>query len=169
MKVEFILNGKPAQVETAASRSLLQLVREDLGLTGTKCGCDTGDCGVCTVLVDGSLTKSCLVAAAQLSGRSVTTIEGIRSESGGPNDLQQAFLRHGAIQCGYCIPAMVLAGEALLRRNPAPTRAEIRTGINSVLCRCIGYQQIVDAIEETAKQRQGLLKAHGLYTPESAR
>jgi carbon-monoxide dehydrogenase small subunit len=120
------------------------------------------------VLLDGSLVKSCLVPAAGLSGRSVTTIEGIRGADGGPNDLQQSFLRHGATQCGYCIPAMVLAGEALLRSKPNPTRDEIRAGINPVLCRCTGYQQIVDAIEDAARQRQGLLKAHGFYTPESA-
>jgi carbon-monoxide dehydrogenase small subunit len=134
---------------------LLVIIREDLGLTGTKCGCDTGDCGVCSVLLDDRLVKACLIPANQLPGRAVTTIEGIHDGEGGLNDLQKAFLRHGAVQCGYCIPGMVLAGEALLRRNPTPSRERSALGFR-VLCRCIGYQQIIDAIEETAYQRRSV-------------
>jgi carbon-monoxide dehydrogenase small subunit len=160
MKIGFSLNGKPIEVEVTAGQTLLRLLREPLGLTGTKCGCDTGDCGVCGVILDGKLIYSCLVAVEELAGRQVLTIEGLQSADGtpgkmgaSPSDLQQAFLDHGAVQCGFCIPAMILSGEALLRSNPAPTRAEIRAAISRVLCRCTGYQQIVDAIEETAQHR----------------
>ena len=153
MRIGFGLNGKQIEVEVAAGQTLLQLLREQLGLTGTKCGCDTGNCGVCGVILDGKLIYSCLIPVEELVGCQVLTIEGLQSADGTPSDLQQAFLNHGAVQCGFCIPAMILAGEALLRNNPAPTRAEIRTAISHVLCRCTGYQQIVDAIEETAQHR----------------
>jgi carbon-monoxide dehydrogenase small subunit len=169
MKIEFTLNEKPVQLEVAPERNLMVILREDLGLIGAKCGCDTGDCGVCSVLLDDKLVKSCLVSAGQLPGRVVTTIEGIHDGEGGLSDLQLAFLRHGAVQCGYCIPGMVLAGEALLRRSPAPSRDEIRAGISRVLCRCIGYQQIIDAIEETAFHRRGLLHDRGQKSVESVR
>jgi aerobic-type carbon monoxide dehydrogenase small subunit (CoxS/CutS family) len=156
MRIAFTLNGKPIVVEADNNLSLLKLLRENLGLTGTKCGCDSGDCGVCAVLLDGRLVFSCLVKAAELPGRTVMTIEGIHGPEGGLSELQEAFMRHGAVQCGYCIPAMVLAGEALLERNPAPTRVEIRAAIDPVLCRCTGYQQVVDAIEDAAHRRQVL-------------
>jgi aerobic-type carbon monoxide dehydrogenase small subunit (CoxS/CutS family) len=156
MKIEFILNEKLREVEVEAGQTLLHLLRDQLGLTGTKCGCDTGDCGVCGVILDGHLVYSCLVPVTELAGRQVTTIEGIQLADGSLSDLQQEFLNHGAVQCGYCIPAMILAGEALLRNNPTPSRDEIRTAISQVLCRCTGYQQIVDAIEETAQRRQRL-------------
>jgi aerobic-type carbon monoxide dehydrogenase small subunit (CoxS/CutS family) len=154
MSIEFLLNGKSTRVETTNNINLLGLLREELGLTGTKCGCDTGDCGVCAILLDGRLVYSCLVPVSKLEGHQVITIEGIHNPDGGLSDLQEAFLRHGAVQCGYCIPAMILAGEALLRKNLDPKRSEIREGISGVLCRCTGYQQIVDAIEETARNRQ---------------
>ncbi len=154
MDIEFILNEKPVKIEAPADRTLLNVLRDDLGLTGTKCGCDTGDCGACSVLLDDKLAKSCLLKIADIQGRKVTTIEGIHGEDGGISDLQELFLQNGAVQCGYCIPAMVLAGEALLRHNPTPDRDEIRNGISHVLCRCIGYQQIIDAVEQTAHQRQ---------------
>jgi aerobic-type carbon monoxide dehydrogenase small subunit (CoxS/CutS family) len=169
MKTEFTLNGKPITVEAPESLSLLRLLREQLGLTGTKCGCDSGDCGVCATLFDGKLVYSCLVNVSRLEGHQVTTIEGMQSPDGELSDLQEAFLRHGAVQCGYCIPSMILAGEALLRQKPYPTRSEIREGISSVLCRCTGYQQIIDAIEETAHQRQGKLKKQVERSMESAK
>lgn len=158
MKIEFKLNGKPTQLDASNTMSLLSLLREQLGLTGTKCGCDTGDCGVCAILLDGKLVNSCLVPVSGLEGHQVITIEGLQNLDGGLSDLQEAFLRHGAVQCGFCIPSMILAGEALLRQNPTPKREEIREGISSVLCRCTGYQQIIDAIEETAHLRQDYLK-----------
>jgi aerobic-type carbon monoxide dehydrogenase small subunit (CoxS/CutS family) len=160
MKIAFTLNGAPVEVEAPADRTLLAVLRDQLGLTGTKQGCEVGECGACSVLLDGRLVNSCLVLAPQAGGRQVITIEGIRGPAGGPNDLQQAFIDHGAVQCGYCIPGMVLAGEALLARQPRPTRADIREAIAGNLCRCTGYQQIVDAIQATAAQRQEK-HAHG--------
>lgn len=154
MKMKLTLNGSPVEVEAPADVSLLSLLRDYLNLTGTKEGCGVGECGACSVLVDGRLVNSCLMLAAQAADRSVVTIEGVRGADGGPNDLQQAFIDHGAVQCGFCIPGMVLAGESLLARNPTPTRQEIREGIAGNLCRCTGYQQIVDAIQATAAGRQ---------------
>jgi aerobic-type carbon monoxide dehydrogenase small subunit (CoxS/CutS family) len=154
MRIEFTLNGAPVLVEAPADKSLLDLLREELGFTGTKEGCDVGECGACSVLLDGRLVNSCLTLAAQAGGRSVVTIEGVRGADGGPNDLQQAFIEHGAVQCGFCIPGMVLAGEALLAKNPRPSRADIREAIAGNLCRCTGYQQIVDAVQATAARRQ---------------
>jgi len=156
MKISFTLNGSPVSIDAPADISLLRLLRDYLGLTGTKEGCGIGECGACSVLLDGRLVNSCLTLAPQVGGRSIVTIEGIRGPDGGPNDLQQAFIDCGAVQCGFCTPGMILAGEALLAQNPRPTRAEIRTAIAGNLCRCTGYQQIVDAIEGTAaKRRQG--------------
>jgi len=155
MKIEFTLNGHPASVEAPADISLLHLLRDYIGLTGTKEGCGVGECGACSVLLDGQLVNSCLILAPQAGGRDVVTIEGVRGADGGPNDLQQNFIDHGAVQCGYCIPGMVLAGEALLAKSLTPSRAEIREAIAGNLCRCTGYQQIVDAIEITAIDRRG--------------
>jgi carbon-monoxide dehydrogenase medium subunit len=151
--IQLTVNGRPVGVRAPADASLLTVLRDHLDLTGTKEGCGVGECGACSVLLDGRLVNSCLTLAAQASGRSVTTIEGIRGPDGGPNDLQQAFIDQGAVQCGFCIPGMVLAGEALLAINPQPSRAEIRQAIAGNLCRCTGYQQIVDAIEVTARKR----------------
>jgi aerobic-type carbon monoxide dehydrogenase small subunit (CoxS/CutS family) len=168
MKIEFTLNGMPCSVEAPAQISLLHLLRDYVGLTGTKEGCGVGECGACSVLLDGELVNSCLVLAPQAGGRSVVTIEGIRGADGGPNDLQQKFIDHGAVQCGYCIPGMVLAGEALLAKNLAPTREDIREGIAGNLCRCTGYQQIVDAIEATAESRRATEKTGEPVRPEVA-
>ena len=156
--ITFRLNEKQYCIETTPETSLLSLIRETIGLTGTKKGCEAGDCGACSVLLDGHLVKSCQIPAVKVDGRSVVTIEGIQGAEGGRedaklSDLQQAFLKHGATQCGYCTPAMVLAGEAILRKNSTPSRAEIKKAISPVLCRCTGYQQIVDAIENTAIKR----------------
>jgi carbon-monoxide dehydrogenase small subunit len=153
MDLEFTLNGRPITVTVDPDLKLVHLLRDELGLTGTKIGCEIGLCGACSVLLDGVLVKSCTLPVLRVAGRSVVTIEGIQAPDGGPNDLQQAFLEHGATQCGYCTPGMVLAGEALLRHNPQPTREEIRRAIAGNLCRCTGYQQIVDAIEATAQLR----------------
>jgi aerobic carbon-monoxide dehydrogenase small subunit len=154
MKIEFILNGSPTSLEIPADSRLLTVLRDQLGLTGTKEGCGIGECGACSVLLDGRLVNACLVLAPQVHGRQVVTIEGIRSAAGGPNDLQQAFIDYGAVQCGFCTPGMVLAGEAILSSNPMPSRRQIRTAIAGNLCRCTGYQQIVDAIQATARHRQ---------------
>ena len=154
MKIEFLLNNSSINIEVPASTSLLNLIRDYIGLTGTKKGCGIGECGACSVLLDGQLVNSCLTMAAQVDGRQVVTIEGIRGPDGGPNDLQQAFIDYGAVQCGFCTPGLVLSGEALLKNNLHPSRDEIRQAIAGNLCRCTGYQQIVDAIQATAIQRR---------------
>jgi carbon-monoxide dehydrogenase small subunit len=154
MKLEFTLNGNPVEVEAPANITLLHLLREYLGLTGSKPGCEVGECGACSVILDGLAVNSCQILAPQVHGREVITIEGIGVPDGGPSDLQLAFLEFGAVQCGYCTPGMVIAAEAFLARQPNPTRAEIREAISGNLCRCTGYQQTVDAIEATAVRRQ---------------
>jgi carbon-monoxide dehydrogenase small subunit len=154
MKLQFTLNGKVVETEAPVDSSLLTVLRDNLRLTGTKEGCGVGECGACSVLLDGKLVNSCLVLAAQASGHRIVTIEGVSLPDGSPSDLQQAFIQYGAVQCGFCTPGMVLAGEALLTDNPQPTRMEIREAIAGNLCRCTGYQQIVDAIQQTAQSRQ---------------
>ncbi len=153
MIVEFTLNNQPVRIDTPPDITLLALLRDHLNLTGTKEGCEVGECGACAVLLDDRLVNSCLLLAPQVAGRRLITIEGIRAADGGPNDLQQNFIEYGAVQCGFCIPGMVLASEALLLRNLEPTREEIRVALTGNLCRCTGYQQIVDAVEATARQR----------------
>jgi carbon-monoxide dehydrogenase small subunit len=147
------VNGRAVELEVRADARLLDVLRDDLRLTGAKEGCGKGECGACTVLVDGRAVDSCLMMAWQADGCAVETIEGLAS---GPelHPLQEAFVEHGGVQCGICIPGMVLAGEALLLQTLTPTRAEIRTALAGNLCRCTGYQQIVDAIEATAAQRR---------------
>jgi carbon-monoxide dehydrogenase small subunit len=154
MKIEFAVNGAPVSVEAPANATLLNVLRDVLGLTGTKEGCGIGECGACSVLLDGRLVNACLILAPQAGGRQVVTIEGVHASDGGPNDLQQAFIDYGAVQCGYCIPGMILAGESLLAANPRPSRSDIREAIAGNLCRCTGYQQIVDAIQATASHRR---------------
>ena len=154
MRLQFTLNGSQVETEASADQSLLTVLRDNLGMTGTKEGCGVGECGSCSVLLDGRLVNSCLTLAAQVNGRKIVTIEGVSLPDGSPNDLQQAFIEYGAVQCGFCTPGMVLAGEALLAEKPQPTRQEIRTAIAGNLCRCTGYQQIVDAIQITAQNRQ---------------
>ncbi len=153
MLIEFTLNHQPITVDAPPDITLLALLRDHLGLTGTKEGCEIGECGTCSVILDGRLVNSCLLLAPQVAGREIITVEGIRGPDGGPNDMQENFIDYGAVQCGFCIPGMVLAGEALLTHNPRPTRQEIREAISGNLCRCTGYQQIVDAIEATAEER----------------
>ena len=158
MQYDFTLNGEAVSVDTPEEMTLLQCLREVLGLTGTKSGCDTGDCGACSVIFNDKLVKSCLLKMPQIAGGKVITIEGIHDPNGGPNDMQQAFIEHGAVQCGFCTPGMVLAGEALLARKPNPSREDIQKAISGNLCRCSGYKQIIDAIEDTAQKRQAIAK-----------
>ncbi len=136
--------------DDSGDRSLLEFLREDLDLTGTKNGCGIGMCGSCTVLVDGRARKACRTCLKDVDGRTVLTIEGLAAPDGTLHPLQQAFVDHGAIQCGFCTPGMVLAAHAFLLHNPAPTRDAIRRAISPNLCRCTGYQQIIDAIEAAA-------------------
>ncbi len=145
MKIKFCLNGKEIELEAEPDRRVVDLLREDLGLTGTKECCGAGECGACTVLVDGESRLSCLMLAAQLESRNIVTIEGLAPENNF-HAVQQAFIDYGAVQCGFCSPGMVLAAVDLLRRNPAPSREQIREGISGNVCRCTGYQKIVDAI-----------------------
>ncbi len=153
MQIDFVLNGQPVTVEAPASLTLLRLLRDQLGLVGSKPGCEIGECGACSVLIDGIVVNACLTLAPQVHGRTVVTIEGIHAPDGGPNDLQMALVEQGAVQCGYCTPGMVMAGEALLARTLTPTSDEIQAAISGNLCRCTGYHQIVAAIEATARQR----------------
>ena len=151
IKLFFTLNQKPVELETNSDRRVVDLLREDLGLTGTKEACGSGECGACTILVDGESRLACLMLAAQLEGRQVTTIEGLGSEER-PHPIQQAFVAQGAVQCGYCTPGMILASVDLLARNPHPSRLEIREGLSGNLCRCTGYQKIVDAVEAASRK-----------------
>jgi aerobic carbon-monoxide dehydrogenase small subunit len=148
MKIDLLLtvNGLPYEVEVEPRRTLLELLREDLELMGTKEGCGLGECGTCTVLLDGKPIKSCITLAVQANGREVTTIEGLEKPDGMLHFIQQAFIDHGAIQCGFCTPGMVLSAKALLEENPKPTELEVKEAIAGNLCRCTGYQKIVEAI-----------------------
>ena len=147
--LDLSVNGERVEVFTAVHRTLLEVLREDLGLTGTKHGCELGECGTCTVLVDGRPQLSCLLLPVQLAGRAITTIEGLGSTSE-LHPLQRAFAELGAAQCGYCTPGMLLAAGALLEREPSPTRTRIREALAGNLCRCTGYVKIVEAVELAA-------------------
>lgn len=153
MKISLTVNGSPTAIDVPQKMVLLDILRDILGLTGTKSGCEIGSCGACTVVVDGVAQNACTVAASRLEGTAVLTIESLATPDGTPNDLQQAFLEHGAVQCGYCIPGIIMAGEALLNYNSNPSRHEIREALAGNLCRCTGYVQIVNAIEATAQKR----------------
>ena len=143
--VRITINGLLREVAVPANRTLLDLLREDLDLTGTKHGCGEGDCGACTVLLDGEPVNACLVLAAEAEGREVTTIEGLASGAL-LHPVQQAFVDAGAVQCGYCTPGMVLVAAALVARNPSPTESDVRHAISGNFCRCTGYQKIVEAV-----------------------
>ncbi|MGY6119551.1 (2Fe-2S)-binding protein [Paraburkholderia strydomiana] len=142
-------------METSTRRLLSDLLRDDLHLTGTKRGCETGVCGACTVLVDGEAVKSCLTLAVQASGREVTTIEGL-AQDGVLHPLQEAFMEHGGLQCGYCTPGFIMTACAMLNDNPNPTEEQVRHGLNGNLCRCTGYVGIVESILAAAEKMRGL-------------
>ena len=144
------INGEVYEVLTEPHRMLLDVLRADLGLTGTKENCLEAECGVCTVLVDGMAVNSCILLAAECAGREITTIEGL-GRGGDLHPLQQAFIDHGAVQCGYCIPGMILSAKAYLDENPAPTEAGVREALAGNLCRCTGYQKIADAVLAAAR------------------
>lgn len=144
--ISFLLNGEGVEVWFAPYKTLLEVLREDLGLTGTKHGCELGECGACTVLLDGEAVLSCLVLALECEGREVTTVEGLAAE-GKLHPLQDAFATMGAAQCGYCTPAILVTAKDLLEQNPNPTRDEIRQALSGTLCRCTGYLQIFEAVE----------------------
>ncbi len=152
MKVTLTVNGRPCEVESPPNRTLLDLLREGLGLTGTKRGCEIGECGACTVLMDGVAVNSCLVLAPQAEGRRITTVEGL-AEGGALSPLQEAFLDHDAVHCGFCTPGMLMSARDLLDHTSSPTEREIRAAISGNLCRCTGYVQIVEAIDDAAKRK----------------
>jgi aerobic-type carbon monoxide dehydrogenase small subunit (CoxS/CutS family) len=147
--LRMVVNGKPVEVKVDPTWTLLYVLREELKLTGTKKGCEKGDCGACTVLLQGKPVNSCLVLALQAEGREIETIEGL-GEADNLHPLQKSFIVNGAVQCGFCTPGMLLSAAALLRKNPDPTEREIRTAISGNLCRCTGYQKIVKAIQDVA-------------------
>jgi carbon-monoxide dehydrogenase small subunit len=147
------VNGKLEYVEVPDHLTLLQLLRERLALTGTKNGCEAGECGACTVLVDGRPVNACLMLAVEAEGREITTIEGLAAE-GQLTALQQAFVDHNAVQCGFCTPGMLMSAHALLERSPQPTEDEIKEALLGNLCRCTGYIRIVEAIQDVAKGGQ---------------
>ena len=147
--LKMVVNGKAVEVMVNPTQTLLKVLREDLGLTGTKKGCEQGDCGACTVLLEGTAVNACLVLALQAEGKEVETIEGL----GTPehlHPLQKSFIQSGAVQCGFCTSGMLLSALALLRKNPNPTAEEIRRGISGNLCRCTGYMKIVKAIQDVS-------------------
>jgi aerobic-type carbon monoxide dehydrogenase small subunit (CoxS/CutS family) len=148
--IKFTLNEKPVEAKIPATMLLVELIREHFMLTGTKISCGMGECGACTVLLDGKAVNSCLMLAAQADGHSVTTIEGI-SKGGKPSKLQEAFVEEGAVQCGFCTPGLILAATDLLKENPNATSEEIRTGISGNICRCTGYDKIVKAIRKCSE------------------
>ena len=151
MKVAFTLNGQAAEWDGPPVTRLAAALREDLGLIGTKIGCDAGDCGACTIRLDGRQVCACLVAMGQMAGRRVETVEGLAE--GDLAALQQSFLDHGAAQCGICTPGMLMAAQDLLRENRTPARDEIREHLAGNYCRCTGYQAIIDAVENAARAR----------------
>ena len=151
--VAFEVNGKPFSLQVSDDRSLLDVLREDLGLTGTKKGCDKGDCGACTVLLNGRPVNACLLLAVQADSQKVITIEGIAHEDK-LDPIQTAFIEKGAVQCGFCTPGMILTAKSLLEENPRPTRDEIQKGISGNLCRCTGYVQIIDAIQAASEAKE---------------
>ena len=152
--IRLVVNGDEYELAVHPWRTLNEVLREDLGLTGTKLGCGTGDCGACTVIMDGKTINSCLTLAVEADGKDILTIEGL-SKDGKLHPIQEAFVEVGAIQCGYCTPGMVMSAKYLLYRNPNPTDWEIRKGLDGNLCRCTGYYKIVEAIKMASEKMGG--------------
>lgn len=151
MKVELNVNDRIYEVDAEPHETLVQVLRDRIGLTGTKRGCDVGGCGACTVLLDGQPVYSCMVFAARAEGKKITTIEGL-AKNGKLHPVQGAFIKYGAIQCGYCTPGMILSAKALLEQNPDPTEEEVKDAIAGNICRCTGYVKIVEAILAAAQE-----------------
>jgi carbon-monoxide dehydrogenase small subunit len=149
--LEINVNGEPKKTEVSPQETLLQVLREKLGHTEVKEGCGKGDCGACTVLLDGKAVNACLTLALQTHKQKVVTLKGLGTP-GHPHPLQMSFVKHGAIQCGFCTAGMILSAKAFLDKNPGPTRDEIRKGISGNLCRCTGYKKIINAIEDASKK-----------------
>ena len=150
--VNFHVNGEQRELEASPTKSLLDVLREDLFLTGTKRGCDSGECGACTVIMNGKAVNSCLVLATELDGSQIITIEGLGRSAGDLHPLQKAFIEKGAVQCGFCTPGIIMTAKAFLDTNPEPTEEEVRDAISGNLCRCTGYTKIVNAILTGAEE-----------------
>jgi carbon-monoxide dehydrogenase small subunit len=153
-EIRLTVNGKTHKLEVNLHKSLAEVLRNELKLTGVKYGCGTGECGACTVLVDGKPRLSCLTLAVSIDGKEITTIEGL-PEDGKLHPLQEAFIKHGAIQCGYCTPGMILCAKALLDENPRPTEEDVKQYLRGNLCRCTGYAQVVEAVLAAAEEIRG--------------
>jgi len=154
MKVEFVLNGKLLSMDVDPGRMLIDVLRHDLGLKGAKEGCGQGECGACTVLLNGKAVLSCLIPIPRVQGCSVTTIEGLETEEG-LHPLQEAFVQHGAVQCGFCTPGMILSAKALLDEIQHPSSQQIKEAISGNLCRCTGYLKIIEAIGSVSEKKSG--------------
>ena len=154
VELSFKLNGQDTSIQILPNVFLVDLLRDRLGLTGTKTGCRQGECGACTVLLDDEPVNSCLVPALKVEGRSVKTIEGLIKEDGRLDVIQQCFMSEGAVQCGFCSPGMIMNAKALLNRQPAPTETDIKRAISGVLCRCTGYSKIVQAIKTASRYKE---------------
>ncbi|MBI4905758.1 MAG: (2Fe-2S)-binding protein [Acidobacteria bacterium] len=150
MRIDMTVNGTARQIDTEADRPLLEVLREDLGLTGTKYGCGEGQCRACTVLLDGRVVASCRTPISTAAGKKITTIEGL-ALNGRLHRVQQAFIAEGAMQCGYCVPGMILTATAFLEKTPHPSEAQIAEAMNGNLCRCAGYPRLIAAIHHAAK------------------
>jgi carbon-monoxide dehydrogenase small subunit len=153
-QIELTVNGKTYELTIQPHRTLLEVIRDELKLTGTKEGCGLGECGACTVIMDGRTVNSCLVLAAEADGKQITTIEGL-AEGDKLHPIQEAFIEHGGLQCGFCTPGMIMSAKALLDENPSPDEEEIRRGIAGNSCRCTGYTKIIESIKAAAKNMQG--------------
>lgn len=154
MKIRFKLNGKSTEITTDPNQTLLWVLRNQLGLTGTKYGCGTGFCGACTVIIDGGAERSCMLPVSDVNGRDVVTIEGLAAGKK-LHPVQQAFIDHDALQCGYCTPGMIMTAAAMLKKNPSVTRQQIINGLEDNLCRCGAHTRIIDAVETAAKVLKG--------------
>ena len=150
--VKFQVNGERRELDASPTKSLLDVLREDLFLTGTKRGCDSGECGACTVIMNGKAVNSCLVLATELDGSEIITIEGLGRSAGNLHPLQKAFIEKGAVQCGFCTPGIIMTAKAFIDTNPEPTEEEVRDAISGNLCRCTGYTKIVNAILAGAEE-----------------
>ena len=154
-EISFILNGSKVRVAVEGHHRLIDILRGPLGQTGTKEGCGEGECGSCTVIIDGRAVNSCLYPALEAEGKTVTTIEGLQGTKNELSAIQRSFVEEGAIQCGFCTPGMIMSAKALLDSNPAPSEEEIRDALQGNLCRCTGYVQIIEAVKEAARKLKG--------------
>jgi aerobic carbon-monoxide dehydrogenase small subunit len=154
-RINLTVNGSPEQVDVPGNMTLLQMLREELALTGTKNGCSAGECGACTVLLNGEAVNSCMVLAVECQGATVLTVEGL-AKNGKLAPIQEAIIEHGGVQCGFCTPGILMSAKALLDHNPHPSEAEIRAALVGNLCRCTGYIRIIEAVQEAAQRSEAL-------------